>query len=311
MTIGLAALGPGAGRAVLDALAAVEAVGRGAIGGFGVFVAAAAGRAIAAETQRGGCDALHAALERSGGAAALSGAGIAAVISSGPDRPTPLSQFLAADPAVGLVTGHRLPNSPGADGRPVNQAVLAALRAGAAPAAAVQRVLAANPEVDAGMIAVTDRDIALANSTRVARRPDLGQALLRDAAGWAVACLHNSIRPQGGLAALAAATAGERLAAASPPLPSLRLRPGTPVAPGPADRVLVDRAGVVLRVESANPAFPPPAGFAASAVYPGSQVLHEGRLIGYTVGEVRGHCAQGRLVGFDAPAEIAYRPLTA
>src|SRR3546814_1161836 len=63
-------------------------------------------------------------------------------------------QFTPAEAAVGMVTGHRLPNTPGVDGRPLNLAVLARLQQGETPRQAVEEVLAANPEADAGLIAL-------------------------------------------------------------------------------------------------------------------------------------------------------------
>ncbi len=42
----------------------------------------------------------------------------AALMSSGPNRPSPLAQFTPGDARVGLVTGHRLPNTVGAGGDP-------------------------------------------------------------------------------------------------------------------------------------------------------------------------------------------------
>ena len=68
MTIGIGAAGPNAGLAVFRALAAAEAVGHGAIGGFAVFaVLTADGRVIRAETQRGGSATLFTDGETTGG----------------------------------------------------------------------------------------------------------------------------------------------------------------------------------------------------------------------------------------------------
>ncbi|MFP4126312.1 MAG: DUF6963 family protein, partial [Alphaproteobacteria bacterium] len=122
MTIGIAATGAGAGLAVFAALRAVERVGRGAIGGFASFVAISeAGELVQAETQRGGTATLFVDGEATGVAppAAVAQARFAAVMSSGPDRPPPLARFTPGDAAVGLVSGHRLPNMPGVDGAPL------------------------------------------------------------------------------------------------------------------------------------------------------------------------------------------------
>ena len=211
MTIGIGAAGPNAGLAVFRALAAAEAVGHGAIGGFAVFaVLTADGRVIRAETQRGGSATLFTDGETTGGPPPpeVASARFAALMSSGPDRPAPLSQFLAASEA-GLVTGHRLPNMPGSDGRPVNEAVLSAMAEGLSAEQSLQRVLNADPDADAGMIALgPSRGIAALNSSLVAARPDLGTAT-RASKEAAVCVLHNAIRPAADLAPLGA-TEGEQ-----------------------------------------------------------------------------------------------------
>ena len=124
MTIGIGAIGPNAGLAVFKGLQAAERVGTGSIGGFAVFAAISEdGPLFMSETQRGGTATLFTAGETSGvlPPSEIAAAPYAAVMSSGPDRPAPLSQFLAADPAIGLVTGHRLPNARGARRRRIKQ----------------------------------------------------------------------------------------------------------------------------------------------------------------------------------------------
>lgn len=216
MTIGIAVTGRCAGLAAFEALRAVERVSRGAIGGFVSFVVIGAeGSLLRAETQRGGTRTLFTAGETTGVCPppAFAEARYAALMSSGPDRPDPLAQFTPGDAKAGLVTGHRLPNMPGVDGTPLNQAVLRRLAGGSPPAQAVEAELARNPEADAGLIALNlDGAIHLANSAFVARRPDLGSALLQDRdSGGAVAVLHNAIHPHGGLAMLAACAALDRI----------------------------------------------------------------------------------------------------
>lgn len=310
MTVGIAAHGAAAGRAVLAGLTAVEAVGRGEIGGFGVFRAIAAdGSMIAAETQRGGAAALRAALERNGLAALAEAAPVAALISSGPDRPEPLSQFLAAGPA-GLVTGHRLPNTVGADGVPLNLAALRLLAEGAAPQAAVDAATGSNPEIDAGLIAVTPGAVAAAETLRVARRTDRGGARLVIRGGVAgVAVLHNAIEPFEGLAALAAGAARAILEAALPPLPTFRIAAGLRLEPGTGDGVWLDPDGTVLRVVSGNPGLANYRGWTSSAVYLGTPVHQHGRAAGVTVGEARCRLDRGLVVEVD-PARpiVAWKP---
>ncbi|QPC44358.1 hypothetical protein HW532_17625 [Kaustia mangrovi] len=285
MTIGIAAYGAGAGAAVAEALAMAERVGRGEIGGFAVFAALVAGRPAFFTTQRGGLGALRAAWSTAGGEAALMEAPLAAVISSGPDRPEPLTKFLVAAPA-GLVTGHRLPDTPGVGGEPINRQVLRRLEAGEAPADAVKAVLSAHGEYDAGLVAATPDGIALANSRRVARRPDIGEArLVADGGDAGIAILHNSIRPVAGLAACAAEAGFGMLAGAAAPRRTIALAAGLTVAAGEADEVEIDGEGRITAIRSANPGLAGKTGWTSSAVYAGSAVLHGGCVIGRTLGE--------------------------
>ena len=90
MTIGIAAHGPNAGLAVVRALAAVEAIGRGAIGGFVSLVAIGVdGRIERAVIQRGGSATLFGAAGHVPSSIATSR--VVGLMSSGPDRPEPLS----------------------------------------------------------------------------------------------------------------------------------------------------------------------------------------------------------------------------
>ena len=179
MTIGIAAFGPNAGRAVIQALSAVEAVGRGAIGGFVSFVAiTASGRVDRLQTQHGGTEMLIRGVAGSL-PPAIAEATIAGLMSSGPDRPEPLSQFTPADGDVGLVTGHRMPNTIGVNGMNLNDEVLQLMRSGHRPLDAVDRVIAANPDGDAGIIALSlDGCIHAADTPSVGRRGDCGRATI-------------------------------------------------------------------------------------------------------------------------------------
>ncbi|MDJ1160215.1 hypothetical protein QNA08_18540 [Chelatococcus sp. SYSU_G07232] len=302
MTLGIAASGPGAGRAVLATMTAAELLGRGEIGGFAVLAALTAdGRLLRAETQRGGtCGLLRD--NPPAAVAAIRAAERVAVITSGPDRPTPLTRFLPGAPGVGLVTGHRLPDTPGADGEPLNRAVLVRLAAGLEPAAAVAAVTASAPEADAGFIALAaDGRLALADTARVARRPDAGRF---EAAGdgWAVGLLHNSIagppdfaRSVGGFAAafLSGGRAAVRLLALAAPVP---------IRAAGQDRVHIDGEDRILAIETANPALPS-ARRRGGAIYLGSAVLREGRVVGHTASEIVVDMADGavRAVAADQP----------
>lgn len=186
MTIGIAVSGPEAVVHALRVLRGVELLGAGAVGGFAVLaVMKPNGQLVYAQTQNGGSTGLHVDSE-------WRSSERAAIISSGPDRPEPLQQFLPGLKGVGLVTGHRLPNRPFENSR-LNLAVLALLQRGAAPSDAVAQVLAAYPECDAGLMVLSAQgDIAYANSERVRRRLDIHSAL-RKVADTTVAMMMNSI----------------------------------------------------------------------------------------------------------------------
>ncbi|SNS07316.1 hypothetical protein SAMN04488078_1003128 [Antarctobacter heliothermus] len=199
----------GAARAALAGLEAVEAVGRGAIGGFVSLSAILPdGSLHDLGVQRGGAQAMLA----DPSFAALAEARLAVLMSSGPDRPEPLSQFTPCAANAGLMTGHRLPNMPGPDGQPPNLVALQALREGRTPQDAISLALDAAPDLDAGLIAIsTAGEVALGNSASVAARDDIGQALVVEP-DLSVAVLHNSILPHEALADLAVSAIRDRLA---------------------------------------------------------------------------------------------------
>lgn len=305
MTIGIGAMGPNAGLAIFRALAAAEAVGTGAIGGFAVFAALTAdGRVLRAETQRGGTRTLFTDGETTGIAppTEFATAPFAALMSSGPDRPAPLTQFLAAS-EHGLVTGHRLPNTPGPDGRPVNEAVLAAMAEGSSAAQSLARVLDGDPEVDAGMIALgPGRGLAARDSRRVAARPDLGSATL--AAGEAaVAVLHNAIHPAAELAPLVAAIALGILAPPHVVAGQAVVRAGTPVVLSDAHRVTLGPDGVATLVETTDARILS-GRHACAGIYLGASVVQQGVLLGHTVMEPNVLVEAGRIVSLSGQTEV-------
>jgi hypothetical protein len=312
MTIGIGATGPNAGLAVFRTLQLAERIGSGAIGGYAVFAAIDRdGRLHRAETQRGGTTTLFTSGERTGVAPPqeIATAPYAAVMSSGPDRPAPLSQYLPADAAVGLVTGHRLPNGAGRDGRALNDAVLAGLAEGLTAAAALARVLDAEPDADAGMIALgPGRGIALANSARVARRPDLGSALLTGPEGAAIAILHNAIWPSRTLAPLLAEAGLEMMLAAHAPLGTVEVAAGTPVVLADCDRVHVDVAGVAYRVETTDGRIV--AGrHNCAAIYIGAEVVGPAGVLGHTLEEPNVMVEDGRIASLSGQSRfrLGYR----
>ena len=300
MTIGIAVRGPDAGLAVFTALAAVEKVGRGAIGGFVSFVAIAAdGDVLRAETQRGGTGTLFTEGEMTGvePPPEFATAPLAGLMSSGPDRPVPLSQFTPAAAGVGLVTGHRLPNMPGKDGMPLNEAVLAKMASGQSAADAAQSVLDRNPEADAGIIALgLEGEPFAGNTVHVAKRGDLGRALTSNAStGTVVAVLHNAIHPHQALADLAASVA---LDVINPPDRAdllIDIAAGTPISLGDANRVEVDGSGRAVGITVTQARWLGPSRDGAVIDF-AAQVCQNGRLIGHTIAEPYCVVQGGRLV---------------
>lgn len=190
MTVSIALYGPNAGAAVLQVLATAEKLCSGAIGGFVAAAAVFPDHIVLAETQTGGVAQLQFSTNRQ----AFESACIAGLISSGPNRPEPLSSFVSAAPGVGVVTGHRMPNAPGRDGQPMNRTVLQLLAEGMTPQSAVSQVVNANPQADCGLIAVNVQGLGHAANTDAVTRADAGMASgsRGDASVWV---LHNAVRP--------------------------------------------------------------------------------------------------------------------
>jgi hypothetical protein len=300
MTIGIAAVGPNAGRAVFEALAAVERVSRGAVGGFAAFVAITAdGRMLRFATQRGGTRTLFVEGETTGVGPPpeVAAARIAGVMSSGPDRPKPLDQFVPADERGRLVTGHRLPNVAGVNGEAINVEVLRAMGDGLSAKDAVDRALDANPEADAGLIAVdTEGRIYARNSARVERRPDIGGARREDAvSGSLVEVLHNAIFPYEPVASLAASVAMEVMAPQFAPDAYVTVHAGTPLEAGSDNAVLVDRDMVAQRVVTTD-RYLLQGRQDGAAIYLNSLVWLDGRLLGRTVTEPYVVVEHGRIL---------------
>ncbi|MET0745480.1 MAG: hypothetical protein ABWY78_19065 [Microvirga sp.] len=255
MTIGIAAYGPRAGQAILEGLRAAESIGRGAIGGFVSFAAIGEdGRLHRAETQRNGAQCLF------GGEALpahLARARHAVLMSSGPDRPAPLAQFTPGDPLVGLVTGHRLPNTPGAAGIALNEEVLRRMGQGSTPSEAVERVVRDNPHVDGGLIALAlDGEVHARDTAYVERFPDRGGVVLGSREqGGIVAVLHNAIRPYRSLALLVAETVLDTMAPTNQPDGVVGFAAGVPIAIGPESAIHVDAAFSVLSLALRDPRY--------------------------------------------------------
>ena len=201
---------------------------------------------------------------------------VAAVISSGPDRPEPLTQFRPA-PTAWAVTGHRLPNQPGADGRPLNRMALDLMAEGAPPQQAIDAVLAAHPEWDAGLIALHAQDgLGLGSSARGATT--WARSSARDSrAAWRC-CTTPSTRAA--CWPMSWADWPGPLTGQAGILQWLRLEQALSLRAATCDRVTVDAAGRIIGLETADPR---PAGLnrRATAVCLGAEIWRDGRLIGH------------------------------
>ncbi len=239
MTVGIGATGPRAGAGILAGLRALEAIGRGAIGGFVTLAVLTADQTLLrAETQIGGT----AGLWHDTAPQALLDAPFAALISSGPNRPEPLSQFVAAAPGVGIVTGHRFPQTRTSDGRALNGIVLDLMASGQTPRAAIDAVIAAHPDYDAGFVALsTSGEIAFGNMPSVMDRRDTGAASLVAAEGTArVATIHNAIHPHRTLADMVNDVVLDDMLRPLAPLLMISVRRGTALIEGPQSEIEVD-----------------------------------------------------------------------
>ena len=289
MTIGIAAYGPNAGLAIFTGLRVAERIGRGCIGGFASLAALDAEGALhRAATQRGGSSTLFIDGDVVGAEPppAIAGAPIAALMSSGPDRPEPLSQFVAADPRLGLVTGHRFANEHGANGVAFNEEVLKRMLGGMDVAAAVDAVIDAHPQRDVGLIGIDlGGQVHARDSARVLRRPDRGEALRERRTPRAiVAVLHNAIHPAAGLAAIVAETVIETMAPMHATDFWIDAIAGTKVIHGEHDVVQVDADRRTVEVCTTDRSLLD--GHRDGApIYTGAAVIQDGRCIGYVVSE--------------------------
>ncbi|MBW2618056.1 MAG: hypothetical protein JRC92_04195, partial [Deltaproteobacteria bacterium] len=201
MTIGIGAIGPKAGLAIFRALEAAERVGEGSIGGFAVYrVISSDGQIYTYTTQRGGSATLVTRGEATGGLPPQEAldAPVAALISSGPDRPEPLERCIPGETGIGLVTGHRIPMAPTKNKKPLNLEVLDLMRAGRTAPEAVKALMGDHPQIDAGIIAVDIKgNLGAQNSTRVLNRPDMMEVFREDReTGCKVAVFINEIHPK-------------------------------------------------------------------------------------------------------------------
>ena len=289
MTIAIAASGPNAGRAIYKSLQAAEAVGTGAIRGFVMLAVITSDGALRRyETQRGGTRTLFTEGETTGiePPDEVQGAVAAALISSGPDRPLPLAQFLTADAQAGLVTAHRVPQGPSVNGIPLNVEVLYALQSGQSAQQAVESVLAANPHADVGFITI-DRhgNLHLQNTPRVQKRPDLGMAYREDqATGTKLGVLHNAIAPYAALAPLVADIGFRCMVETAPIIGHFTIAAGVPIVYGEVDAVEIDEAGIAQTVVTSDLTFID-RDRSGVGIYLHSLVRQNGQVVGKTLCE--------------------------
>lgn len=300
MTIAIGAAGPHAGLAIVRALQAAEAVGAGAIRGFVMLAAITReGQLVRYTTQRGGTRTLFIDGETTGVAppASVSEAIAAALISSGPDRPEPLSQFLTADAQAGLVTAHRVPQGPSVNGISLNVEVLAALKSGQSAQSAIAAILTQNPAADVGFI-VIDRDGNLhwENAPRVQKRPDIGQAHRSDpATGAQLAVLHNAIQPHGSLAPLVADVGFRHMVETAPVIGWFTITAGIPIIYGDVDAVEIDEHDVAQTVITSDRTFTD-RDRSGVGIYLHSQVRRNYQIIGKTLFEPICLVRRGRII---------------
>ncbi|MEM8915947.1 MAG: hypothetical protein AAGC83_08920 [Pseudomonadota bacterium] len=279
MTIGIAATGPNAGAAIIKALAAVERHARGAIGGFVSLVGFGTdGEIIQATTQTSGTAGLF---NRSEIPDRFASAPIAGLMSSGPNRPEPLAQFTPAIEGVGLVTGHRLPNTRSPDGSRFNDKVLQRMANGFSAQAAIDAIIAEDPGADAGYIALSaNGDLAMANAPRVEGRSDHGAALLRSPDGSnAVAVLHNAIHPRALIAVLASEIAMDAMQPPDSAIGWIRVTSGIPFVSAQQVQVVVDAQGAAKSILAPHSVFP--GGSGSIGLGDRIEVVCEGKRLGY------------------------------
>lgn len=310
MTIGIAATGPRAGEAILRGLQLAERIAEGAIRGFVSYAAfTPEGECLRHATQDGGTTGLNAIVHRAsppGGRAWV--AERAALMSSGPNRPEPLSQFVLSGRAGCLVTGHRQPNAQRGDQQPINQRVLANLESGLSAELAVRRELAADPFADAGIIAIDQAGrIHADNSDRVKRRADIGQASLVGANACQVAVLHNAITPVRGLAELVAQAVLDVMEESGRDDGRIEIARGTPIRLGIHEAVYLDSCGGKVRyIQTTDPAMLQPS-FQGAAVYCGASVFRGREEIGQMLDEPYVVAKRGQVVSLDGKSSAQLR----
>ena len=301
MTIGIAATGPWSGAGILAGLRAVEAVGRGAIGGFvSLAVLTEDQNLLRAETQNGGTRALFTGPPPED----ILRAPYAALISSGPDRPSPLSQFIAAAPGVGIVTGHRFPHVVTDQGNALNALVLGAMQRGLAAQDAVDEVIADHSQYDAGFIALSTKgDLGLGNMPSVLRLLDQGAAITAcPDIGASVATLHNAIHPSKAIAVVANEIVLDEIRQREAEVGTITVTAGTRLSFGDEAEIHVDDNFKTTRVAHPNAqAVPVETSFGLGDRV---RVLQLGRPIGWLAREPFMVVRNGAIVSLEGKPEV-------
>lgn len=304
MTIGIAAVGPGAGRAIIRGLEVAETIGEGALGGFVSFVSVDPHAEVRQHgVQQQGALAIRHRVETD---SACLRANRAALMSSGPDRPEPLSQFTLASPEGCLVTGHRFPNASRNGHPPLNDQLLARLNKGESARAAVQSILSENPMADAGLVAV-DREggVYSGNCARVAERRDLGASTLVEGE-LSVTVIHNAIWPVKGIADIIVQSVMREM---QRPIEcrTVSVSAGTPVTLGLEDAVVLSPDGAsVASIQTRDSALisAPSDG---AAIYSDAMVYHANRAVGRVITEPYTQVAGGLVRSLDGQPILAIR----
>jgi hypothetical protein len=229
----------------------------------------------------------------------LAEAEAAALISSGPDRPMPLSQFVPADIAGGLVTGHRLPTALSINGKPMNREALEHLLAGRAAKEAVDLVVGENPASDCGLIAVDPSgQVYGRSSVRVLGRPDVHQAEMSlDKPMAKVIAFQNAIQPYKIVAEVAVSVAHHIMRGPIVAEEWITVETGLPVRLGKESAIHCDANLKAQFVETVDLSILK-GEQAASAIYLNSAVFRDGKPVGRTIGELLCFVKDSKVISF-------------
>ncbi|MFB0559990.1 MAG: hypothetical protein ACETWM_01975 [Candidatus Lokiarchaeia archaeon] len=309
MTIGIGAYGPRAGEAVFMALRKAELIGEGSIRGCAVFAAIKDdGELVYYKTQRGGTQTLVIKGEITGVLPPpdVLSAKVAALMSSGPDRPEPLELGLPGKAGVGIVSGHRIPIlACRVHGKPMNHLALELMESGLSAVEAVESVIKDNQEQDAGLIAVDMKgNLGVMNSQRVERRTDVAKIYKEDkTTGAKVAVLLNEIHPPKAVAEVAAGVAMEIMTESQKPDFEVLVKTGMKAEFSPNDEVYVDKNFTAIKLITSDK--DNLVGTQICCIpYGGAKVIQNNKEIGYTITEPLTIVENGTIVDLSGQKEF-------